>query len=284
MRVVRTDDATAFMDLAGPLLRRDEARNNLILGVVATILEDPKAYEQHDGWVAMDREPVAAAAWTPPRDLLLGDPADPAAIPLLARAIAEDVPALPGITANQPALDAFVRAWVEQTGATARVTSQLTVYALETVAQIVRAPGSARPASRADRDIVVAWMRDFVLEAPRPDELVANELQRFLEGRLEAADAGYRLWIDGGRPVSLAGFMGPTGTGIRVGPVYTPPEHRHAGYARTLLAVLAEELLGRGYRACYLASDVDNAPATALYLSVGYRPVADAAMVAFEAA
>jgi predicted GNAT family acetyltransferase len=164
------------------------------------------------------------------------------------------------------------------------VTSQLNVYSLESVAEVVRSPGSVRPATRADRAVVVAWMRDFASEAPRPDELVADELERFLEGRLEAEDAGYRLWIDGGRPVSLAGFMGPTGTGIRVGPVYTPPEHRHAGYARTLLAVLAEELLVRGYRACYLASDVGNEPAAALYLSVGFRPIGESAMVAFEPA
>ncbi len=44
------------------------------------------------------------------------------------------------------------------------------------------------------------------------------------------------LWEDGGRPVSAVGFGSPTPTGIRIGPVYTPPELRGRGYASALTA------------------------------------------------
>lgn len=282
MRIARADDSIAFLDLAGSLLRRDEARNHLILGVAATHVADASAYEDHHGWVVLDPKPVAAALWTPPRHLLLGDPAEDNAIAPLVEAIAEDAPALPGVTGNGPAVDAFVDRWTDVTGRVPRILARLTDYALEEVRDLSRAPGAPRPAHRGDRDLVVAWMRDFAVEAPPQDEIVGAELGRFLGGRLEADDAGYRLWIDGSRPVCLAGFMGPTGTGIRVGPIYTPPEYRNRGYAKSLLADLAEELLRRGYRACYLASDVENAAANALYEAVGYRRIAEAEMVAFE--
>ncbi len=283
MRIVRTDDPVAFLDLAGPLLRRDEARNHLILGVAATHAADSAAYEYHRGWIALDPEAVAAAQWTPPWHLLLGDPSEEGAIRPLAEAIAADAPGLPGLTANLPAVQLFVNCWTGLTGRRARTISRLTDYALEQVREVRRAPGSPRPADRRDRDLVVRWMRDFSAEAPPQDEIVGAELERFLAGRLEGPDAGYRLWIGpSSRPVCLAGFMGPTGSGIRVGPVYTPPEERGRGYARSLLAELARELFRRGYRACYLASDLENAAANQLYEAVGYRPVGEAEMVSFE--
>lgn len=283
MRIVRTDDPVAFLDIAGPLLRRDEAGNHLILGVAATHVAEVATYEFHRGWIALDPEPVAAALWTPPRHLLLGEPSRESAVRPLAQAIAADAPALPGLTGNLPAADHFVRTWTELTGRTARTISRLANYALEEVREVPRAPGAPRPANRGDRNLVVAWMRDFASEAPPQDEIVGAELERFLAGRLEAPDAGYRLWIDESRrPVCLAGFMGPTGSGIRVGPVYTPPEHRGRGYARSLLAELARELFGLGYRACYLASDLENVAANRLYEAVGYRRVGEAEMVSFE--
>ncbi len=284
MRIVRTDDSIAFLDLAGPLLRRDEGRNHLILGVAATHAADVNAYEGHHGWVVLDPGPVATALWTPPRHLLLGDPSEDAATAPLVQAIAEDAPGLPGVTGNHPAVEAFVDGWTSVTGRSARTLARLTDYALTDVRELQRSPGAPRPADRHDRHLVVAWMDDFANEAPPQDEIVAAELRRFVGGRLEAVDAGYRLWIDGSEPVCLAGFMGPTGAGIRVGPVYTPPEHRGRGYAKSLLADLAEELLARGYRACYLTSDVENAAANALYEAVGYRPIGEAETIAFERA
>ncbi len=282
VQILRADDAIPFLSLAGPLLRRDEARNHLILGVAAMHASGTNPFEFHQGWIARDPEPVAAALWTPPRDLLLGDPVDGAAIAPLVEAIAADAPGLPGVTGNHPAVDAFVEGWTSATGRSPRVVARLTDYALEEVRPVPRTDGEPRPADRGDRNLVVGWMRDFAEEAPSQDELGAAELRRFLGGRLEAEDAGYRLWVGASGPVCLAGFMGPTGTGIRVGPVYTPPEHRGHGYAKSLLAGLATELLGRGYAACYLVSNVDNVPANAVYEAVGYRRTADAEVVAFD--
>jgi predicted GNAT family acetyltransferase len=282
VRIVRTDAAVAFLDIAGPLLRRDEARNHLILGVAATHAADATVYEVLQGWIGLEPGPVAAALWTASRHLLLGDPATEDAAEPLARAVAEDAPGLPGVMGNRPAVDRFADTWTGATGRAGRVVARLTDYALERVRPVPRAAGSARPARREDRRQVVTWMQDFAEEAPSQDELVAAELKRFLGGRLEAPDAGYRLWVGPSGPVCLTGFMGPTGTGIRVGPVYTPPEHRGHGYAKSLLADVGEELLGRGYAACYLASDVENAPANALYEAVGYEPRGEARVVSFD--
>ena len=76
--------------------------------------------------------------------------------------------------------------------------------------------------------------------------------------------------------MSLAGFAGPTPTGIRVGPVYTPPEHRRRGYAKTLVAALSRWLLEQGHRGCFLFTDLANPTSNRIYTDIGYERVCDA--------
>jgi len=75
MEVLRPVDAAEFLRLAGALLERDEARNQLPLGIAGTLVQRPDAYDAVRYWVVRDRdEPVAAAVRTEPFNLVLGDP------------------------------------------------------------------------------------------------------------------------------------------------------------------------------------------------------------------
>ncbi|HEX5951185.1 MAG TPA: GNAT family N-acetyltransferase, partial [Actinomycetota bacterium] len=102
-----------------------------------------------------------------------------------------------------------------------------------------------------------------------------------LDARLAADDAGYWLWEDGGQVVSTSGYGSPTVGGIRIGPVYTPPEHRRRGYATILVAELSRWLLGQGRRACYLYTDLANLISNSIYGKIGYRRVCDSAEIRF---
>ncbi len=108
-------------------------------------------------------------------------------------------------------------------------------------------------------------------------------MERTLESRFGIESAGFWLWEDGGQPVSLAGFSGPTPTGIRIGPVYTPPELRRRGYATTLVADLSAWLLERGHRACFLYTDLANPTSNRIYVEIGYERVCDAMEFVFRA-
>jgi predicted GNAT family acetyltransferase len=90
------------------------------------------------------------------------------------------------------------------------------------------------------------------------------------------------LWERDGEPVSLAGYTGPTLTGTRVGPVFTPAEHRRHGYASALVAELSAFLLDRGHRACFLYTDLANPTSNAIYERIGYERVAEAAEIRFR--
>jgi predicted GNAT family acetyltransferase len=89
------------------------------------------------------------------------------------------------------------------------------------------------------------------------------------------------LW-EHDEPVSLAGYGGPTPSGIRIGPVYTPPELRGRGYATVLTAELSRLLLQGGRRFCFLFTDLANPTSNSIYQRIGYRPVADVNQWAFE--
>ena len=284
MEVLRPDDALAFLRLAGPLLERDEARNQLPLGIAGTLMARPDAYDVVHYWVVREgNEPVAAAVRTEPFNLVLGDPLSEAALGSLLEAVVTDDPEVPGIVGNLPFVEPAAERLAAASGRSAeRILSQ-GVYGLTAVRDVARATGGARAATTEDRAQILAWVRAFADEAiPDPEEAF-RRMERNLESRFGREGGGFWLWQDRGEPVSLSGFSGPTPTGIRIGPVYTPPEHRKHGYATTLVADLSAWLLEQGHRACFLYTDLANPTSNRIYVEIGYERVCDAMEFTFRA-
>jgi hypothetical protein len=288
MEVLRPDDAPAFLRLAGALLERDEARNQLPLGIAGTMIASPDAYDVVHFWVVRDgSEPVAAAVRTEPFNLVLGDPSSDAALDRLLEAVLADDPEIPGIVGNVPFAEPAAERLAGGSGRTAeRILSQ-GVYGLTAVRDVARAPGSPRTADTADtgdRARLLGWLRGFAADAlPDPEE-VFERMERNLDSRFGTEGAGFWFWDHDGQPVSLAGFSGLTPSGIRIGPVYTPPEHRKRGYATTLVADLSAWLLEQGHRACFLYTDLGNPTSNRIYVQIGYERVCDAMEFTFRSA
>ena len=96
----------------------------------------------------------------------------------------------------------------------------------------------------------------------------------------EIANGLIRIWDDGG-PVHVSAARPPSFGVARIGPVYTPAEHRGRGYAGATVHALAEQLLAEGARVCLFA-DQANPISTRLYESLGFRAVAETALVALR--
>jgi uncharacterized protein len=277
MEIRRLDDADGFLELAGPLLERDEARNQLPLSIAATLAVHPGAYDAVHYWVAVDGErPVAAALRTEPFNLVLADPEPDADLEPLLSAVLADDPEVPGMVGNTPHVDPAAASLARSSGRSAERILAQGVYALTWVEDVPRAPGAHRRADETDRQLLLDWFVAFEQEALPHHEVDRADEERVLDRRFSTDTSGLWLWEDGGVPVSLAGFSGNTPTGIRVGPVYTPPSHRRRGYATTLVADLSQWLLGQGYRACFLYTDLSNPTSNHIYESIGYRQVAEA--------
>jgi len=286
VNTVRLDDAAAFLAAAEPLLLADEARHNLILGLAGTIRATPGLYPRRDFWVVQDgRRPVAAALRTPPHNLVLARPDADGALAALANAVPDE---LPGVIGAVPEVEEFAALWANRTGVEPRTTMRQGVYALTRVESPPPVPGRARVAGAADRELVLRWWAAFAAEVVHEGGPGHDRVEAVVDHRLEAEAAGILLWEDGGRPVSLAGWGGPTPSGIRVGPVYTPPELRGRGYATALTAELSRRLLDGGLhpggrRFCVLYADLANPTANAIYERIGYRRICESAEVAFHA-
>jgi predicted GNAT family acetyltransferase len=156
------------------------------------------------------------------------------------------------------------------------------VYALEQVQRVPRPPGGSRLASRADVPLLLDWMHDFSLEVLHEGDPDRDAPERIVEHTPRLA--GCRLPAVGvrGDPVSVAGWGGPTPNGIRIGPVYTPPELRGRGSATALVADVSVERLATGRRFCFLFTDLANPTSNAIYERIGYVRVGESAQVAFE--
>src|SRR4030095_13915162 len=103
MEVLRPEDAVAFLRLAGALLERDEARNQLPLGIAGNLVARPDAFDLVRFWVGRDGgAPVAAPPRCEPFTLVLGDPTSEAALGPLLEAVLGDDPEVPGIVGNVP--------------------------------------------------------------------------------------------------------------------------------------------------------------------------------------
>jgi uncharacterized protein len=277
MDVRRVEDPAAFLAAASPLLLADEARHNLILGIAGTLRDHPSHYPDFGLWLADDGSAVVGAALiTPPHNLVVARPREDEALEALAASIDEQ---LPGVVAAQPEAELFAAAWAARTGAKPRTNRAQGVFALERVARPCPTSGRMRDAGAEDRLLLLDWWRAFAEEAlgESPD---AESVAHAVDHRLEAEEAGVGLWEDE-RTVSLAAFGNPTPNGIRIGPVYTPPDYRRRGYASALVAELSQRLLAeRSF--CFLFTDLANPTANRIYEQIGYRRVCEAAEIVFD--
>lgn len=278
MNVRRLDDPVAFLEAAEPLLLRDEARHNLILGLAATLRDHPSLYPEYRLWLIQeDSKTIGAALRTPPYNLILARPRDEGALEALAGALEEEIP---GVVGALPEVETFAAIWAGAAGATPRLRMTQGIYALERVRPVSQVAGSMRPATDDDIPLLLDWWRAFTVEAlhDEPDE---ERIQQNVEHRLVSVDAGHVLWEENG-PVSLASFGNRTPNGIRIGPVYTPPEQRGNGYASALVGALSADLLAAGRRFCFLYTNRANPTASAMYERIGYELVGESAEIAFE--
>jgi predicted GNAT family acetyltransferase len=259
-------NAAAFLDAAGPLLLEDEARHNLLLGIAGVVRDAPDQYAEARFWLVDG----AAAMQTPPHNLILAKPRDDAALAALAAAIDSD---LPGVTGAVPEVHAFAALWSRPA---TQVFAQW-IYELDRVVPPPPARGAFREADESDAELAFEWFEAFAAEALHGETIE----RRQIEARLRSAAGGIALWEDEDRTVSLCGYGSPTPNGIRIGPVYTPPELRGRGYATSLTAEASQRLLDRGRRFCFLYTDAANPTSNAIYERIGYRKVCESAMLAF---
>jgi len=264
----------AFGRAALPYLAKRETANNLQLSVLDHVMAG-----RYAGAILLATEDehgdlAALLMRTPPFPLLVAEGCRPEARERLLAWFLEHDPDLPGMVGPLEATRAAVAWWREHGGRPMGLTMREGVYRLRSVRSRERAPGRMRSAGPGDREVALPWLRAFEEEAfghvrGDPEETWAS----YHSGGVRRLC----LWEDaGGTVVSLAARSGRTPTGVRIGPVYTPPPLRGRGFAEALIAALSQRELDDGARHCFLYTDLANRTSNALYERVGYERVGEA--------
>jgi GNAT superfamily N-acetyltransferase len=272
------EDVEDVERVAGGWLREHRVDAN----VPATILAAATARggERPPDWswaVAVDAAGavVGLAVQTPPHPAVLAS-TDADAAGRIADAWHASGRALPGVTGPVAGGAAFARRWTELTGRPHRIVMREGLHVLGEFSPATGVPGRARTAGAGDLDLVARWLEEF--EAEAMSHLPARPDLEVLRRRLAAGELV--LWEDAGVAVSLAVRRTAGGVG-RIGPVYTPPDHRRHGYGAAVTSAATRAILDAGAEAM-LYTDLANPTSNGVYARLGYRMVAESAIWLFD--
>ncbi len=280
--VRRSPDVETFLAEAGGFLARREAEHNLLFGICSHLKRDPRAFGEAP-YLAVSRDGdriVGTAIRTAPYNVVLSEIDDLAAIEPLVEDVRSSVRTLPGVLGPAKAASAFVRTWCERGGGNATLAMSSRIYRAARATPPGGVAGAMRPSVDTDQELMTRWLDAFTAEA-LPEGAFHDSSGREIERRRSDPDGGWLVWEDEGRTVSLAGFGSRTPNGIRIGPVYTPPEFRGKGYASALVGWMTAGLLDGGHRFCFLFTDLANPTSNGIYQRIGYEPVTDVDQYAF---
>ena len=285
-------DPRAFLSAAGPFLRAAPVVTSVLATVTQRCAEreergDLPARDYPQWWaVVRDESGVVGAAMRtmphPPYAAYVA-PMPPHAAEALAHALAEASaldPAHPvALDHVNGAIDVAHAVLGEQALLRGGRILQEMATRLHGLGEVIVPPqpgGILRPATTADLDLVTDWLGRFHAEAAAQAGRVHTH-----DGALSRDECRDRLptislWAVDGEVVHLTAITPPAFGVCRVGPVYTPPEHRGRGYAAAAVAQVSATAKGAGHEVC-LFTDLDNPTSNALYARLGFRPICDMA-------
>ncbi|MFB7967121.1 GNAT family N-acetyltransferase [Streptomyces rubiginosohelvolus] len=263
-----TPDVDVFLASAGPSLAARPVEHTVALSVTERLRRSGAHHYGDDDpvlgwWRGPDGAVAGTLVRTPPHVALLTAVPAEAVEPLVA-ALGTG-PDLDGVNADRD-IAALLAARLPGY----RTVQEQRLYRLGALRPPSPAPeGRARAATRADRALLVAWVRGFA-DATGQSKSSAEWLVD------EGTERGsLTLWESGGTPVALAGRTRmPAGT-VRVTLVFTPPEFRGRGYGAAVTAESSRAALAEGAAEVLLFTDLANPTSNGVYLRIGYEPVAD---------
>lgn len=284
------DDPGTFLDVAGDHLAEQPVLSTVMAGVADRVHDQREAGvpwpEGVPCWFAavLEGDEVVGTAM---RTATFGDypayllPMPDEAAELLAETLLErDEPVL-GANGALPAVQVFCERMARATGRAARVEQHTRLFELGELHEPPQVEGRLRPATLDEQDVVTAWYDAFMADADeqagREPGASMHEAPAPEEMRRRIGTGRVFVWEDtDGTPLHVTAASTPTFGVSRIGPVYTPREHRGRGIASRAVYEVSRLLLDSGERAC-LFTDQANPTSNKIYESLGYQRLVDMA-------
>jgi predicted GNAT family acetyltransferase len=130
--------------------------------------------------------------------------------------------------------------------------------------------GGARRCEENDFEFLLEWWQAFATDTGVERHGLEEGLRASLnQGRVF-------VWMSDKVPVCAVGHspavVVPSGSVVRIGPVYTPPQARRRGYAGQLTAAVSRDLVQQGLK-LMLFTDAANPTSNGVYVRLGYEKV-----------
>jgi GNAT superfamily N-acetyltransferase len=289
------DRPDAFLDAAGGLLAAEPVLGSVVAAFSERIARElaggrdswTEAGAPFDRWWLVVRDdggrPISAAMRTAPfkpwpsYSLPMSDEA----AALLAGALHARGEVLGGCNGAQPGAGVLAAETARLAGGAVTVDKHTRLWEATSVTPAPAPEGALRPATEADADLALDWFRRFHDEA---DEQAGREPHEHSGEHITRDSVLVRigegvvwLWeLPGGEVAHLTGGSLPSFGVARLGPVYTPRQHRGRGIASHVVGELTRRGLAAGPRMC-LFTDQANPTSNKIYEALGYRPVTDMA-------
>lgn len=278
------DDAADFLRDARDHLAQDPVLSTVVASVAEReVVEGPTPDPDLPHWYAVARDEsgdvVGVAMRTAPfaPHPLFVLPMPGSAAVALARLLHDRGEQVAGANGALPAVRVLADETARLGGGAVSVRMHTRLFELRTVREPRRPAGALRVATEADLDLAVAWFEAFHHDA---DEQAGRRSGHKAEAvtrdavRSRVQDGRVFLWEVDGLPVHLTG-RNPTSYGAaRIGPVFTPQEHRGCGYAGATVAEVSRRILHEGARPCVF-TDQANPVSNRVYERIGYEAVVD---------
>lgn len=265
MEVLRFDTPAEFLAATTAFRSNDPVRTGLITSIATSVATGSRTYEGYFWWAAIENGDVQGLAIrTLPYGYVFSPMSIDAAEALYAYICVEDS------IANEFAGPRSVVDYLEKISGK-KVSEEESELIYENRKLIPAKPlGEIRIAGESDFDLIFSWMQAFMEETALRSFNLENAVR-------SALDAGrYTLLEVEGKVVSLGGnsdIQEFDGFSIgRVGPIYTPVEHRKNGYASAITSAISEKLLNQGVIPT-LYTQAANPTSNKIYQEIGYTLV-----------
>ncbi len=283
MHIETFPDASTFLTATDKFLLADEANHNLILGLALMLVQSPTATPSLYAAFFDERKNVLGAIiWVQGRKIIATACPDAGA-----ELLAEKLLALPdsregvlGIFAPFEFATFFAKLWSQRVNVKSEVGMQQHLMRLDFADRFDKPNlphGRLRRAWLEDLRNLRTWARSMAVETnmEEPPEETAELTRRMIEAR--------RLFVwDVGGPVSMAGYSGNTVNGARINSVYTPPDRRRKGYARSVTWGVCEHLRQSGKKFVCLFADRHNPASVSMYEGMGFKIIGTMDSVKFR--
>jgi GNAT superfamily N-acetyltransferase len=186
-----------------------------------------------------------------------------------------------GANGALPTVQAFCERMAEASGKQVSIGQHTRLFELGELHEPPEVEGRLRPATVDEQEQVSSWYDAFMVDADEqagrepgasPHESpTPEEMRRRIEG------GRVFVWVDADdRPIHVTAATTPSYGVSRVGPVYTPREHRGRGIASRAVYEVSKLLRDSGERAC-LFTDQANPTSNKIYEAIGYERLVDMA-------